>query len=129
MAALAVTGRRHWAFTSRQAVSAGLRTAAGRSRIENLEVDGRLVRQADLTTLEGVADLRYSVSLWGAERTRENGDLRLETTAAYSYEAVTPRLGAGRLGRLQLGTSLAFRNRWGVFRAGFSFLDFLGGRR
>lgn len=126
MAALALTGRRHWAITPRQSFSAGLRTAVGRSRIENLEVDGRLVTGEDLTTLEGAADLRYSVSLWRAARTRERGDLRLETTAGYSYEAVTPGLGADHLGRLQLGTSLAFRNRWGVFRAGFSYLDFSG---
>ena len=129
MAALAVAGRHHWSLTPRQSFSAGLRTAVGRSRVENLEVDGRLVAQEDLTTLEGAADVRYSVSLWKAERTRERGDLRLETTAAYSYEAVTPGLGADHLGRLQLGTSLAFRNRWGVFRAGFSYLDFNGGNR
>lgn len=129
MAALAVAGRRHWSLTPRQSFSAGLRTAVGRSRVENLEVDGRLIRQEDLTTLEGAADLRYSVSLWKAGKTRERGDLRLETTAGYSYEAVTPGLGADHLGRLQLGTSVAFRNRWGVFRAGFSYLDFDGGAR
>lgn len=123
--ALAVSGQKTWPLTPKQAASASLRMAVGRSSLQEVLIGDGLVDE-DVTALEVTAGLRHSLSLWGFERARRFGELRLETTANYGYEALSPRIGAGSVGRFQLGTSLAFRNRWGLFRFGLSYLDFIG---
>jgi hypothetical protein len=123
--AVAVSGQKTWPLTQKQAASASLRTAVGRSNLREVLVGDELVNE-DVTALEVTAGLRHSLSLWGFERARRLGELRLETTADYGYEALSPQIGAGSVGRFQLGTSLAFRNRWGLFRFGLSYLDFIG---
>lgn len=123
--AAAVSGQKTWPLTQRQAVSANVRTAVGRSSLQKVLIGDELVSE-DVTALEVTAGLRHAVSLWGFERARRLGELRLETTANYGYEALSPRIGAGSVGRVQLGTSLAFRNRWGLFRLGLSYLNFIG---
>ena len=123
--ALAVSGQKTWPLTPKQAASASLRMAVGRSNLQEVLIGDERVDE-DVTALEVTAGLRHSLSLWGFERARRFGELRLETTANYGYEALSPRIGAGSVGRFQLGTSLAFRNRWGLFRLGLSYLDFIG---
>lgn len=123
--AVAVSGQKTWPLTPRQAVSASVRTAVGRSNLQEVLIGDELVSE-DVTALEVTAGFRHSVSLWGFERARRLGELRLETTANYGYEALSPRIGAGSVGRVQVGTSLAFRNRWGLFRLGLSYLNFIG---
>jgi hypothetical protein len=127
--ALAVTGRRSWSLSPRQAVSVGGRLAAGRSRIDNLVSDGRLLpAPVDLDSLESSVEARYSASLWGFERTRDFGDLRFETFARFGYDTTSPSFG-GPLTQLSAGSSLAFRNGWGVFRVGFTYLEMQRSRR
>lgn len=128
LVAVAASGQKTWPLTPRQAASANLRMAVGRSSLDTAWIGDQL-RTQDVTALEVTTGLRHSLSLWGFERSRRFGDLRLETTADYGYEALTPRLGVGSVGRFRLGTSVAFRNRWGLFRVGFTYLDFNGGRR
>jgi hypothetical protein len=123
--AVAVSGQKTWPLTQRQAVSASVRTAVGRSSLQEVLIGNELITE-DVTALEVTAGLRHSVSLWGFERARRLGELRLETTANYGYETLSPQVGAGSVGRVQLGTSLAFRNRWGLFRLGLSYLNFIG---
>lgn len=124
--AFAASGQKTWALTPRQAFSANLRAAVGESRIENLVVGDELVLEQDLTSFEATAGFEHSWSLWGFEKTRRWGDLRLENFASYGYDQVSPRIGVGIARRFQLGTALAFRNRWGVFRFGISYLNLMG---
>jgi hypothetical protein len=101
----------------------------GRSRIENLVTDGRIVRRPlDLDSLETSVEARYSASLWGFERTRDQGDLRAEAFVRAGYETTSPSFG-GPLTQLSAGPSVAFRNGWGVFRIAFTYLDIRRPRR
>jgi hypothetical protein len=121
--ALAVTGRRSWSLSPRQAVSLGGRLAAGRSRIDNLVSDGRILSETvELNSLESSVETRYSAGLLGFERTRDFGDLRFETFARFGYDTTSPPFG-GPLTQLSAGSSLVFRNGWGVFRVGFTYLE------
>lgn len=128
MVALAAAGTRSWAITSRQSFSAGARLAVGRSEVKRRVAGGPDGTPLDLDTREASVEARHSWSLWSAARTRDAGDLRLETTAAYGYEATTPglRLAGNPVRRLSAGTAVVFRNGWGIFRLGFTYLD-LGG--
>lgn len=122
---LAVSGQKTWPLTPRQAASASLRIAVGRSNLQDVLVGSEVIND-DLNALEITAGLRHSASLWGFERARRLGELRWETTADYGYESLEPRIGPGSVARFQLRTGLAFRNRWGLFRLGLAYLDFIG---
>jgi hypothetical protein len=131
MAALAAAGTRSWPLTPRQAFSVGGRIALGRSEVKGLATAGGLDEGArDLGTREASVEVRHSWSLWGPERTRRAGDLRLETSASYGYESTWPSLSfAGNpVRRLAMGSSVVFRNGWGIFRLGFTYLDLRGER-
>jgi hypothetical protein len=127
--AAAATGRKSWALSPRQTVSLGGRMAAGRSRIENLVTDGRILPKAvDLDSLETSVEARYSASLWGFEKTRNLGDLRAEMFVRAGYETTSPSFG-GPVTQLSAGPALVFRNPWGVFRAAFTYLSLQRSRR
>jgi outer membrane protein assembly factor BamA len=124
LVALAATGRQSWSLSPSQTVSLGGRLAAGRSRIEHLLTGDRLLQEpVDLDTLEASVEARYSAGLWGFDKLRELGDLRFELGARYGYESTSPSFG-GPVRQLSVGPSIAFRNGWGVFRFGFSYLNF-----
>jgi hypothetical protein len=124
LAALAATGRESWSLSPRQSVSLGGRLAVGRSRIDHLLTGDRsLSRPVDLDSLESSVEVRYSAGLWGFEKTRNLGDLRFELGARVGYESTSPAFG-GPVRQLSIGPSIAFRNGWGVFRFGFSYLGF-----
>lgn len=126
-AALAAAGRRSWSLSPGQTLSFGGRLALGRSRIEHLLTPDRVLQEAvDLDTLEASVDARYSAALWGWEKIRELGDLRFELGARYGYESTSPHFAGvgGPVRQLTAGPSIVFRNGWGVFRFGFSYLNF-----
>jgi hypothetical protein len=124
LVALAATGRQSWPLSPRQSLSLGGRLAVGRSRIDHLFTGDRILpRPVDLDSLEASIEARYSVGLWGFEKIRDLGDLRFELGARYGDESTSPSFG-GPVRQLSVGPSVAFRNGWGVFRFGFTFLDF-----
>lgn len=124
----------HLPLGPRQVVSASARAGAGLAEVENLPVlrqQGNqatlsLVRGEDLALIEGHFTLGYSVSLWGAQKTRERGDLRLEGGLEFGYDRTEPDLGLADnpLYRKGASASLVFRNRWGVFRFTFQVADY-----
>lgn len=131
MAALAVAGARTWSLAPRHAVSLGGRMAAGRSDAGKTVSGDTIVTSRDLHTRDASIEARHSWSLWGEKLTREAGDLRLETTAAAGYEAISPDLGVRGtpVHRRSLGIALVFRNAWGIFRLGLTYLDIRGDPR
>jgi hypothetical protein len=128
--ALAATARESWPLSPRQSVSVGGRVAVGRSTIDHLQVaDGTILREpVDLDSLETSIEARYSASLWGFEKSRDQGDLRAEAFVRAGYETTSPSFG-GPVTQLSAGPSLAFRNGWGVFRLAFTYLDLRRSRR
>ena len=119
----AVTGTRHWSVTPRQAVSATGRIAAGRSRVENLLVQGEPLPATNLTIVSGSAGVRHALSLIRSRGRGNFNDLWLETSAEYGVERTSPDLGPSPLERLSLSIALLFRNQWGRVRASLTYLD------
>jgi hypothetical protein len=102
-----LTAERSWSLTPRHAVTAG---GSG------LEIDRRLT--------EWRAFARYSIDLWGRERTLRNGDLRLELEADREFSKQKAQFfprpwSAESTARL----SVAYRNVWGVVRLEFTYND------
>jgi len=128
--ALAATARESWPLSPRQSVSVGGRLAVGRSTIDHLQLaDRRILREpVDLDSVETSVEARYSASLWGFEKSRDQGDLRAEVFVRAGYETTSPSFG-GPVTQLSAGPSLVFRNGWGVFRAAFTYLDLRRSRR
>ncbi len=124
LAAFATSGQWSWSLAPGQALSLGGRLAVGRSHIDHLLVAGGLLpKPADLDSLEAAVEGRYSVALWEWETVRRLGDLRFELGARCGYESTSPSFG-GPVRRLTAGPSLVFRNGWGLFRFGFTYLNF-----
>ena len=129
---LSLFGERHWPLTARQTVSLSLELQLSRSDVEGLPVqtatDGiRLVNES-VDALEANFGVRYSVSLRGPRKAGRAGDLRWETLAGLLYLETSPVLAVldRPIWGVTASTSLALRNSWGVFRFGFSFLDYDG---
>lgn len=137
---LVLEGRvtRHLPVTRRQIVSVGGRAAAGRSALESLplRIEGTLFRptdqparaeildQVDLTTYELSLAVRWAYELLRPSL-RRTGDLRFELETGYGYEATSPSLGlAGNpVEAFTAQAGLVYRNRWGVFRFAFTYLE------
>jgi hypothetical protein len=120
---VAVSGTRHWSVTPRQAVSATGRVAAGRSRIENLLVQGRPLAATEFDTVAGSAGVRHALALVRSRGRGNFNDLWLETGAEFGVERTSPDLGPSPLERLSFSIALLFRNQWGRIRASLSYLD------
>ena len=118
---------RYWPLTPRQSVSLGARASFGRSRVRGLDLDGAELPAAHLTSFEANVRAGYALSLWSAKKQRRTGgDLRFETAVELAYEGISPDPGldAGTpLRRLDLSTGLVLRNRWGLYRFTFTYVD------
>ena len=140
---LSAFGARHWPLSARQTASLSLKLVASRSEIENVPVSGSAESSSttggrepfapafgggDVDTLEAELGARYSLALWGPATMRRRGELRWETVAGLIYletsSAFSPA--AHPLWGVSLSTGIALRNTWGIFRIGFTFLDFDG---
>lgn len=128
MMALAAAATRSWSPTPRQALTLGGRAALGRSEVDRLVRGGAIEGPQSFHTREAAAEVKHSLALWSAERTRAHGDLRLETFAAYGYEAISPDSGilGNPVRRVSAGISVVFRHAWGVYRLGFTGLELEG---
>jgi hypothetical protein len=107
---------------NRHTLQANLRGAFGYGD-EAASVD--LGDLAEANTYEVAAGLRHGVELLpGAARARW-GELRWETWAEVSFEELDDApFGPSPLSRATVGTGAVWRNRWGVFRLGFSYSAF-----
>ena len=136
---LSFFGARHWPLSPKQTVSLSLKLLASRSEVddlpmasaagENREEPRQLVfYSGDVDTLEAGLGARYSVGLWGPAMVRQLGELRWETVAELIYVETSPVVStaAHPLWGVSLSTGIALRNTWGLFRIGFTFLDFDG---
>ncbi len=143
---LSFLGARHWPLSDRQTVSLSLKLLASRSEVDGLplapaagegsvpspEAGGGSAQPAlwsgDVDTLEAGLGARYSLSLWGPGKIRRRGELRWETLAKLIYLESSPVLSpiAHPLWGLSLSTGIALRNTWGIFRIGFTYLDYDG---
>jgi hemolysin activation/secretion protein len=111
-----ISGRRHWALTNRQSVSAELSGSWG-------EAESLFAEETSRQWSTG-ATLGHSMDLWGVEKTERIGDLRWETSldVTSSHDDYPSFLRSSRIdGRLTTG--LAFRNAWGLLRLTFSYID------
>ncbi|HEV2844345.1 MAG TPA: hypothetical protein VG477_05825 [Thermoanaerobaculia bacterium] len=122
----AVSGIRHWSVTPRQTVSATGRIAAGQSRVENLPLEAAALPATDFDYYGGSVGVQHAATLKRSRGTGNFTDLRLESGAELGAEKVSPEVKTGRLERLQVWTSLVFRNPWGRIRLVLSYLD-IGG--
>ncbi len=140
---LSFFGARHWPLSARQTVSLSLKLRLSRSEIEDLPlVDAQPVGDAPAETTAGSTELalwsgdvdaleagfaaRYSLGLWGPGKIRRLGELRWETIAELIYAESSPVLAPSihPLWGLSLSTGIALRNTWGIFRIGFTYVDF-----
>ncbi len=141
---LSLFGARHWPLSARQTVSLSLRLLASRSEVTDIPLapvagdvateagDGGpaelLLWSGDVDALEAGLGARYALGLWGPGRIRRLGELRWETVAELIYADSSPVLSpsAHPLWGVSLSTGIALRNAWGIFRIGFTFIDFDG---
>ncbi|MCG8459629.1 MAG: BamA/TamA family outer membrane protein, partial [Holophagales bacterium] len=119
---LAASVAQHWSMGSRHSFSLSARVAVGRGNVDSVPteapagavgtlgsdscaggvlggatdpdcvLDSVRLLDEDVDLLEGYFTARHSVSLWGLEKTRSRGDLRLETTFEFGYDETWPDL-------------------------------------
>ncbi len=151
---LTFLGARHWPLSARQTVSLSLKLLLSRSEVDGLPlapvpgdvplapVPGDLpltpaedanpaelrLWNGDVDALEADLGARYSLALWGQGKVRELGELRWETIARLIYVETSPAVSPSvhPLWGVSLSTGVALRNSWGLFRIGFTFLDYDG---
>ena len=135
---LSLFGARHWPLSGRQTVSLSLKLLLSRSEVENVPVsvasaqhetaEIRLLSD-DVDAVEADLGVRYSVSLSGPRQIRRLGDLYWEAVAGLLYIETSPvfETFGQPLWGVSASTSIALRNSWGVFRIGFTYLDYDGG--
>lgn len=115
---LGVSGRRHWALTPRQSVSAELSAS-----FQESEVSGEGGSYDQWST---GARLGYSMDLWGLEKTERIGDLRWESSLQVTKsEFDSSFFGTGSTTEARLTTGPVFRNAWGLLRLNFIYVDTL----
>ncbi|MCP4663395.1 MAG: hypothetical protein GY856_49020 [bacterium] len=119
------SGDRYWPLTGRQSLAAGMRIAVGRSQVRNAAFRDGLVRREALDVREGSVTVRHALSLLDGPRTRRWGELRWEQIVKYGYEGTSSDLALAdnSIASLRVSSVLVFRNSWGVFRIGLSYLD------
>lgn len=116
-AGVSFAAERHWSLTPRQSLSLGL-DSAFQSTDPGKEDKG--FTGSDFSS--SIAFFGHSWSLWGAEKTGRVGDLRLENRLTlYHFHQEATGLSLTDTAAA-LGSSIVFRNRWGLIRAGLTFI-------
>lgn len=114
---LSFAAERHWSLTPRQAISLELDSGYQRD-----DPEGEIYMESDFWSNQ--ASFTHSSSLWGAEKTDRIGDLRLENeVAVYYYRQDAGVFAYSSDTALALSSSVVFRNRWGLLRAGLTFIQ------
>jgi len=109
------SGERFWPLTARQALELGFNVS--KTPVSATTESTSQSLQANLTA-------GHAINLWGYEKTQRFGDLRFENvfTATYvdqrSEFVLIPVAKA-----VSFTSSLLYRNRWGVLRLSFTYVD------
>lgn len=108
----------------RQAFSLGLRGFVGGSRLENVPIASFGLVDDNLSVFEGSVSLGHGLFLVQSRKHDRVRDLRWESSAEAFVLRTSPDFDQidNPFAGLRLTSGLAYRNRWGVFRFGFSFL-------
>jgi hypothetical protein len=123
------SGAVHRPLTPRQAVTLSGRLAAGRGRAEGVAAGAARLPEEDYTGVQAAVAVIHRATLWRPPEAF--AELWLETEAGYGYEEISPGLpgAVAALGQGHFGVQLVWRNAWGVFRAGWSFVGLEETRR
>jgi hemolysin activation/secretion protein len=111
-----VSAEHFWPLTARQAVELG-----------GVIAQERFSASTDPTARSFQATLTagHSISLWGYEKTQRFGDLRFENTIVAFYQDDSSPFALSRVSKAaNFVSSLAYRSRWGVLRASFTYVGF-----
>ncbi len=119
-----VSGTWYRPWGRRHAFSLGLRGFAGASRLENVPIPGSGLVDDDLDVFEASVTLGHGLFLLQSRKRDRVRDLRWESSAEAFVLGTSPNYDQldNPLAGLRLTSGLAYRNRWGVFRFGFSYL-------
>ena len=117
------TATRYRPVRERQAIWFRLNGFAGRSEVENVPLEGSRLINDDLGVFEARATVGHSLFLVQSRKKDRVRDLRWESELAVFANRTTPDFDQvdNPLNGLRVTSSLAYRNRWGVFRLGFSY--------
>lgn len=111
---------RYWALSPRQSIGVDLGGNIGR-----FESDDPFFSSGSTTRYNIGAGLLHSMDLWGFERTERIGDLRWENSVRFGYADSDSTFFSSNGSDLNLATSVAFRNTWGVMRLSFGYREVL----
>jgi hypothetical protein len=105
------------------------RLAAGRGRAAGVPVGELRLPEEEYSHHEAAVAVIHRATLWRPPEAF--AELWFETDAGYTYEEISPGLpgAVAGLGQGYFGVRLVFRNTWGVFRAGWSFIGLEETRR
>lgn len=125
---LQVNGSRHWSLTGEQTLSARVQLFLGRSDVENVPTEDRRLLSGSLDVVRGSLAAGHARFLRRARVGSRWRDLRWETDVEWLYRGTSPDFGQtdNPLRGYRMGTGLAFRNTWGLFRLKLSYLDLEG---
>jgi hypothetical protein len=118
------TGAWHRPWGRRQAFSLGLRGFGGGSTLENVPIPSFGLVDDYLAVFEGSVTLGHGLFLVQSRKRDRVRDLRWESSAEAFLLRTSPGFDQtdNPFSGLRLTSGLAYRNRWGVFRVGFSYL-------
>ena len=124
-----IAGSRYWSVARDQTLSAKLKLFLGRSDVADVPTEERQLLSGRLDVFRGSLVAGYARFL---KRTRAESrwrDLRWESDVELLYRGTSPDFAQpdNPLEGYRIGTGLASRTTWGLFRLKLSYLD-LGGR-
>jgi hypothetical protein len=125
---LQVIGKRFWPVTESQTLSAKLQLFLGRSDVENVPTEGRQLLTGKLDVFRGSLTAGHAKFL---KRTRVGTrwrDVRWENDVELIRRGTSPEFGLAEnpVAGFRLGSGIALRNTWGLFRFKLSYLDLEG---
>ncbi len=125
---LQVTGTRYWSVSRGHTLSAKLQLFLGRSDIENVPTEGRSLLTGTVDVFRGSLTAGHAKFLRRARVGSRWRDLRWESHIALLYRGTSPDFAQAEnpLSGHRVGTGIAFRNTWGLFRLKLSYLDLEG---
>ena len=120
-------GARYYPVTGSQTLSAKAHVFLGASRIENVPSAQGLLLTDDLGVWRSSLELGYAKVL-KSTRKRRWRDLRWENDLELVYGGTSPDFGQPEnpLGGFRVGSGIAYRNKFGVFRFKLNYLNLRG---
>jgi len=119
---------RYWPVTRDQTLSAKLNLFVGQSDIENVPTEDRALLTGDVDVFRGSFIAGHAKFLKRTRVGSRRRDLRWETDFELRYGGTSSGFGQAEnpFSGFRVGTGLALRNTWGLFRFKLSYLDLEG---